>query len=179
MLVFLNYIDLPISIIQKVNEIDLGQSRPFFKITFHWAPSWTFNRSENNLNYACSLSCLLCNNIQTPLGQWGRYQCCYSWYRLWVWSVEKQWYNDIFFYIREKLFVNPDQCGAISLAARLVQGMEVLGVETVKASTKKHMRRKTGCRDWLIDWLFTVLHPLQEYFTNMKTSPLPVKGCKI
>jgi hypothetical protein len=31
----------------------------------------------------------------------------------------------------------------------------------------------------LIDWLFTVLHPAQEYFTYMETSPLPVKGCKI
>jgi hypothetical protein len=33
--------------------------------------------------------------------------------------------------------------------------------------------------DWLIDWLFTVLRPAQEYFTYMETSPLPVKGCKI
>jgi hypothetical protein len=32
---------------------------------------------------------------------------------------------------------------------------------------------------WLIDWLFTVLHPAQEFFTYMETSPLPVKGCKI
>jgi hypothetical protein len=31
----------------------------------------------------------------------------------------------------------------------------------------------------LIDWLFTVLRPAQEYFTYMETSPLPVKGCKI
>jgi hypothetical protein len=31
---------------------------------------------------------------------------------------------------------------------------------------------------WLIDWLF-VLRPNQEYFTDMETSPLPVKGCKI
>jgi hypothetical protein len=23
--------------------------------------------------------------------------------------------------------------------------------------------------DWLIDWLFTVLRPAQEYFTNMET----------
>jgi hypothetical protein len=30
-----------------------------------------------------------------------------------------------------------------------------------------------------IDWLFIVLHPTQEYFTYMETSPLPVKGCKI
>jgi hypothetical protein len=29
------------------------------------------------------------------------------------------------------------------------------------------------------DWLFRVLRPAQEYFTYMKTSPLPVKGCKI
>ena len=33
--------------------------------------------------------------------------------------------------------------------------------------------------DWLIDWLFTVLRPAQEFFTYMETSPLPVKGCKI
>jgi hypothetical protein len=33
--------------------------------------------------------------------------------------------------------------------------------------------------DWLIDWLFTVLRPAQEYFTYMETSPLPVKGYKI
>jgi hypothetical protein len=32
---------------------------------------------------------------------------------------------------------------------------------------------------WLIDWLFSVLRPAQEYFTYMETSPLPVKGCKI
>jgi hypothetical protein len=31
----------------------------------------------------------------------------------------------------------------------------------------------------LIDYLFTVLRPAQEYFTYMETSPLPVKGCKI
>jgi hypothetical protein len=33
--------------------------------------------------------------------------------------------------------------------------------------------------DWLIDWLFTVLRPTQEYFIYKETSPLPVKGCKI
>ena len=32
---------------------------------------------------------------------------------------------------------------------------------------------------WLIDWLFRVLRPAQEYFTYMETSPLPVKGYKI
>jgi hypothetical protein len=31
----------------------------------------------------------------------------------------------------------------------------------------------------LIDWLFTVLRPAQEFFSYMETSPLPVKGCKI
>jgi hypothetical protein len=31
----------------------------------------------------------------------------------------------------------------------------------------------------MIDWLFTVSRPAQEFFTNMETSPLPVKGCKI
>jgi hypothetical protein len=31
----------------------------------------------------------------------------------------------------------------------------------------------------LIDWLFTVLRPAQEFFTYMETSPLPVKGCRI
>jgi hypothetical protein len=31
---------------------------------------------------------------------------------------------------------------------------------------------------WLLDWLFTVLRPAQEFFTYMETSPLPVKGCK-
>jgi hypothetical protein len=35
----------------------------------------------------------------------------------------------------------------------------------------------TNCfNDWLIDWLCTVLHPAQEFFTDMETSPLPVKG---
>jgi hypothetical protein len=34
--------------------------------------------------------------------------------------------------------------------------------------------------EWrLIDWLFTVLRPAQEYFTYMETSTLPVKGSKI
>jgi hypothetical protein len=32
--------------------------------------------------------------------------------------------------------------------------------------------------DILIDWLFSVLRPAQEYFTYME-SPLPVKGSKI
>jgi hypothetical protein len=32
---------------------------------------------------------------------------------------------------------------------------------------------------WLIDWLFTVLRPAQDFFTYMETLPLPVKGCKI
>jgi hypothetical protein len=31
----------------------------------------------------------------------------------------------------------------------------------------------------LIDWLFTVLHPAQEFFTYMETSSLLVKGCKM
>ena len=31
----------------------------------------------------------------------------------------------------------------------------------------------------LKDWLFSVLHPTQEYFTYIETSPLLVKGCKI
>jgi hypothetical protein len=34
-------------------------------------------------------------------------------------------------------------------------------------------------KKWLMDWLFTVLRPAQEYFTYMETSPMPVKGCKI
>jgi hypothetical protein len=34
-------------------------------------------------------------------------------------------------------------------------------------------------REKLIDWLFAVLRPAQEFFTNMEPSPLPVKGCKI
>jgi hypothetical protein len=33
--------------------------------------------------------------------------------------------------------------------------------------------------NWLIDWLFKVLRPVQEYFTYMETSLMPVKGCKI
>jgi hypothetical protein len=31
---------------------------------------------------------------------------------------------------------------------------------------------------WLIGWLFTVLHPAQEFFTFMETSSLLVKGFK-
>jgi hypothetical protein len=30
----------------------------------------------------------------------------------------------------------------------------------------------------MVDWLYRVLRPAQEYFTHMETSPLPVKGCK-
>jgi hypothetical protein len=33
--------------------------------------------------------------------------------------------------------------------------------------------------EWLVDWLFTVLRPVQEFLTYMETSPLPVKMCKI
>jgi hypothetical protein len=43
--------------------------------------------------------------------------------------------------------------------------------------TKKKKKGKE--KNWLIDWLFTVLRPAQEFFTYMETSPLPVKGCKI
>jgi hypothetical protein len=53
-------------------------------------------------------------------------------------AAEKQSYNDHFSYIREELFVNPDVVPLINLTARLV----VLGVETVKTSPKKHIRRK-------------------------------------
>jgi hypothetical protein len=31
----------------------------------------------------------------------------------------------------------------------------------------------------IIDWLFMVLRPAQEFFTYMETSPFPVKGYKI
>jgi hypothetical protein len=31
----------------------------------------------------------------------------------------------------------------------------------------------------MIDILFTVLRPAQEFFNYMEMSPLPVKGCKI
>jgi hypothetical protein len=27
-------------------------------------------------------------------------------------------------------------------------------------------------------WLFIVLRPAEEFFTDMETSPLPLKGCK-
>ena len=33
--------------------------------------------------------------------------------------------------------------------------------------------------DVLIDWVFVALRPAQEYFTYMKTSPLPLKWLKI
>jgi hypothetical protein len=38
---------------------------------------------------------------------------------------------------------------------------------------------KSGAKQGLIDWLFAVLCPAQEFFTYMETSPLLVKGCKI
>jgi hypothetical protein len=28
----------------------------------------------------------------------------------------------------------------------------------------------------MVDWLFTVLRPAEEFFTDMETLPLPVKG---
>jgi hypothetical protein len=40
------------------------------------------------------------------------------------------------------MFVNSDIMSLINLKARLVQGMVVIGVKTLKASTKNHMRRK-------------------------------------
>jgi hypothetical protein len=44
----------------------------------------------------------------------------------------------------------------------------------------KHSGKKnTSCQYmYIIDWLFTVLRPAQEYFTYMETSPLPVKEKK-
>ncbi|KAM9333381.1 uncharacterized protein KZ484_018411 isoform 1-T2 [Pholidichthys leucotaenia] len=57
-------------------------------------------------------------------------------------AAEQQSYNDLFSYVREELFVNPDVVPMTNLTARLVEGMVTLGVETVKASTKKHIQRK-------------------------------------
>jgi hypothetical protein len=34
-------------------------------------------------------------------------------------------------------------------------------------------------KDWLIDWLYDILRPAQQYFTYIETLPLAVKGCKI
>jgi hypothetical protein len=43
--------------------------------------------------------------------------------------------------------------------------------------TGSHTSRKSSdCR--LIEWLLIALRPAQEYFTDIETSPLPVKGCK-
>jgi hypothetical protein len=39
-------------------------------------------------------------------------------------------------------------------------------------------KTQTECRE-VVDWLFTVLIPAQEFFTYMETLPLPVKGYKI
>ena len=43
---------------------------------------------------------------------------------------------------REELFVNSNVAPMTDLTARLAQSMGILGVTTVKASTKKHVRRK-------------------------------------
>jgi hypothetical protein len=45
----------------------------------------------------------------------------------------------------------------------------------IRKNTTIHQRYKGSMyyTDWLIDWLFTVLRPAQEYFTYMETSPLP------
>jgi hypothetical protein len=43
----------------------------------------------------------------------------------------------------------------------------------------KHLRISNENWVKLIDWLFRVLYPTQEFFIYMETSPLPVKGCKM
>lgn len=57
-------------------------------------------------------------------------------------AAEKQSYSELFSYIRDELFVSPAVVTLTDLTARLVSGMSVLGVPQVKASTKKHIRRK-------------------------------------
>jgi hypothetical protein len=51
------------------------------------------------------------------------------------------------------------------------------GMTTYFKRLRFHAVGMSGAR--LIDWLFTVLRPAQEYSTYMETSPMPVKGCKI
>lgn len=57
-------------------------------------------------------------------------------------AAEKQSFNELFSYIREELFASPDVVPMATLTARIVGGMVGLGKETVKASTKKHIRRR-------------------------------------
>jgi hypothetical protein len=56
-----------------------------------------------------------------------------------------------------------------------------LGLHTAICSPKQNRDNRTNNKNtqhtnykgnWLIDWLFTVLRPAQEYFTYIETSPL-------
>ena len=57
-------------------------------------------------------------------------------------AAEKQSYRELFSYIREELFADHVLIHMIDLADRVVQSMAVHGVNDVKPSTKKHIRRK-------------------------------------
>jgi len=57
-------------------------------------------------------------------------------------AAEKQSYNELFAFVRRKLFVDPDVVPLIDLTSRLVLSMNALGVTQVKPSTKKYIHRK-------------------------------------
>jgi hypothetical protein len=58
--------------------------------------------------------------------------------------------------------------------------LHLFSIKTAEELCLTHIINQTIINlDILIDWLFTVIRPAQEFFTYMETSLLPVKGCKI
>lgn len=56
--------------------------------------------------------------------------------------AEKKAYEELFSYIRNELFPNPEVIPMTNLASRLQSSMKSLGVSQIKDSTKKHLRRR-------------------------------------
>ena len=56
--------------------------------------------------------------------------------------AEKKAYQELFLYIRNELFPNPEVLSMTNLSSRLQSSMQSLGVSLIKDSTKTHFRRR-------------------------------------
>jgi hypothetical protein len=57
-------------------------------------------------------------------------------------------------------------------------GLKLTTSRMLSESTTTRLRKMSDRIKRMIDYLFTVLRPAQEYFTYMETLPLPLKGCQ-
>lgn len=57
-------------------------------------------------------------------------------------AAEKHSYSELFLYVRNELFPNPEVLPMTDLTSRIVTCMHSLGISQVEDSTKKHVRRR-------------------------------------